>query len=122
MNRDHLRRMMAAFAGDLPDGVEAPDPAAQARAAEEEKARQEAQDKAVREANERAKHGMLEGALHTPYPSVEESLKPGGMLREVAAATGRRVVFFCAFGERSAMAVQAARDAGLTRKNPVSLV
>lgn len=33
--------------------VEAPDPAAQARAAEEEKARQEAQDKAVREANER---------------------------------------------------------------------
>ena len=67
----------------------------------------------LRETNERAKHGMLEGALHTPYPSVEESLKPGGMLREVAAATGRRVVFFCAFGERSAMAVKAARDAGL---------
>lgn len=67
----------------------------------------------LRESNERAKHGMLEGALHTPYPSVEESLKPGGMLREVAAATGRRVVFFCAFGERSAMAVAAAKDAGL---------
>jgi len=33
--------------------VEAPDPAAQARAAEEERARQEAQDKAVREASER---------------------------------------------------------------------
>ena len=33
--------------------VEAPDPAAQARLAEEERARQEAQDKAVREANER---------------------------------------------------------------------
>ena len=30
-----------------------------------------------------------------------------------AAATGRRIVFFCAFGERSAMAVTAARDAGL---------
>ncbi|RXT39270.1 MBL fold metallo-hydrolase [Bradyrhizobium betae] len=68
----------------------------------------------LRESNERAKHGMLEGALHTPYPSVEESLKPGGMLREVAAATGRRVVFFCAFGERSAMAVAAAKEAGLT--------
>ena len=37
----------------------------------------------------------------------------GGMLREVAAATGRRIVFFCAFGERSAMAVTAAKDAGL---------
>lgn len=68
----------------------------------------------LRESNERAKHGMLEGALHTPYPSVEESLKPGGMLREVVAATGRRVVFFCAFGERSAMAVAAAKEAGLT--------
>ncbi|MDF0520861.1 MBL fold metallo-hydrolase [Bradyrhizobium yuanmingense] len=67
----------------------------------------------LRETNERMKHGMLEGALHTPYPSVEESLKPGGMLREVAAATGRRVVFFCAFGERSAMAVAAAKEAGL---------
>ena len=36
------------------------------------------------------------------------------MLREVAAATGRRVVFFCAFGERSAMAVAAAKEAGLS--------
>ena len=56
---------------------------------------------------------MLPGALHAPYPSIDESLRPGGMLREVAAATGRRIVFFCAFGERSAMAVAAAKAAGL---------
>jgi len=68
----------------------------------------------LRETNERAKHGTLAGALHTPYPDIADSLKPGGMLREVAAATGRRIVFFCAFGERSAMAVAAAKDAGLT--------
>src|ERR1041384_5949687 len=67
----------------------------------------------LRESGERAKHGMLSGALHAPYPSIEQILQPGGMLREVAAATGRRVVFFCAFGERSAMAVKAAKDAGL---------
>jgi rhodanese-related sulfurtransferase len=67
----------------------------------------------LREQSERAKHGTLEGALHAPYPSIGESLHPGGMLREVAAATGRRIVFFCAFGERSAMAVKAAKDAGL---------
>ena len=36
------------------------------------------------------------------------------MLQELAAATGKRIVFYCAFGERSAMAVQAAQDAGLT--------
>ena len=31
----------------------------------------------------------------------------------LAAATGKQIVFYCAFGERSAMAVQAAQDAGL---------
>jgi glyoxylase-like metal-dependent hydrolase (beta-lactamase superfamily II)/rhodanese-related sulfurtransferase len=67
----------------------------------------------LRESGERAKHGTLAGALHAPYPGIAESLQPGGMLREVAAATGRRVVFFCAFGERSAMAVAAAKKAGL---------
>jgi glyoxylase-like metal-dependent hydrolase (beta-lactamase superfamily II)/rhodanese-related sulfurtransferase len=67
----------------------------------------------LRETSERAKHGTIPGALHAPYPGIAESLKPGGMLREVAAATGRRVVFFCAFGERSAMAVAAAKNAGL---------
>ena len=67
----------------------------------------------LRENSERAKHGTLSGALHAPYPSIDESLKRGGMLREVAAATGRRIVFFCAFGERSAMAVAAAKEAGL---------
>jgi rhodanese-related sulfurtransferase len=35
------------------------------------------------------------------------------MLHELARATGKRIVFYCAFGERSAMAVQAAQDAGL---------
>jgi glyoxylase-like metal-dependent hydrolase (beta-lactamase superfamily II)/rhodanese-related sulfurtransferase len=67
----------------------------------------------LRETGERAKHGTLSGALHAPYPAIGESLQPGGMLREVAAATGRRIVFFCAFGERSAMAVSAAKQAGL---------
>ena len=67
----------------------------------------------LRESSERAKHGTLSGALHAPYPAIEENLEPGGMLREVAAATGRRIVFFCAYGERSAMAVKAAQEAGL---------
>src|SRR6202022_4680254 len=67
----------------------------------------------LRENSERARHGTLPGALHAPYPGIDEGLQPGGMLREVAAATGRRIVFFCAFGERSAMAVAAAKEAGL---------
>ena len=74
----------------------------------------------MRETSERLKHGTLEGALHAPYPAIEESLKPGGMLREVAAATGRRIVFFCAFGERSAMAIAAAKEAGLANTAHIS--
>ena len=35
------------------------------------------------------------------------------MLHELALTTGKRIVFYCAFGERSAMAVQAAQDAGI---------
>jgi glyoxylase-like metal-dependent hydrolase (beta-lactamase superfamily II)/rhodanese-related sulfurtransferase len=73
----------------------------------------------LREVAERAKHGTLPGALHAPYPSIGDSLKAGGMLREVATATGRRIVFFCAYGERSAMAVAAAKEAGLT--NPAHI-
>jgi glyoxylase-like metal-dependent hydrolase (beta-lactamase superfamily II)/rhodanese-related sulfurtransferase len=73
----------------------------------------------LREHSERTKHGTLPGALHAPYPGIGESLKTGGMLREVATATGRRVVFFCAYGERSAMAVAAAREAGLA--NPAHI-
>jgi rhodanese-related sulfurtransferase len=35
-------------------------------------------------------------------------------LHELAKSTGKRLLFYCAFGERSAMAVQAAQDAGLS--------
>src|SRR6185312_9891476 len=34
-------------------------------------------------------------------------------LHELAKSTSKRLLFYCAFGERSAMAVQAAQDAGL---------
>ena len=68
----------------------------------------------LREKNERDKHGVIPGSLHAPYPDLPQNISPGGMLHELAAATGKRIVFYCAFGERSAMAVQAAQDAGLT--------
>jgi glyoxylase-like metal-dependent hydrolase (beta-lactamase superfamily II)/rhodanese-related sulfurtransferase len=67
----------------------------------------------LRERAEREKHGVISGSLHAPYPDLQENIRPGGMLHELAISTGKRMVFYCAFGERSAMAVQAARDAGL---------
>jgi sulfur dioxygenase len=67
----------------------------------------------LRENSEREKHGSIPGSLHAPYPSLQEELAAGGILRALAQSSGKRVVFYCAFGERSAMAVQAAQDAGL---------
>ncbi len=67
----------------------------------------------LREKSEREKHGIIPASLHAPYPDLPQNVSPGGMLHELAAATGKRIVFYCAFGERSAMAVQAAQDAGI---------
>jgi sulfur dioxygenase len=67
----------------------------------------------LRETSERAKHGSIPGALHAPYGDLPENIRADGMLRELARATDKRIIFYCAFGERSAMAVQAAQDAGL---------
>jgi glyoxylase-like metal-dependent hydrolase (beta-lactamase superfamily II)/rhodanese-related sulfurtransferase len=67
----------------------------------------------LRETGERQKHGSIPGALHAPYGDLQDNIRAGGMLRELARAADKRIVFYCAFGERSAMAVQAAHDAGL---------
>ncbi len=67
----------------------------------------------LREDQERRKQGIIPGSLHVPYPEVEASLGGDGLLQQLAKATGKRLIFYCAFGERSAMAVQAAQAAGL---------
>jgi sulfur dioxygenase len=67
----------------------------------------------LREREERAKHGSIPGSLSAPYPDLAENIRAGGILHELAVATGKSILFYCAYGERSAMAVQAARDAGL---------
>jgi sulfur dioxygenase len=67
----------------------------------------------LRERSERERHGVIPGSLHVPYPTLQEAISAGGMLHELAKSTSKRILFYCAFGERSAMAVQAAQDAGL---------
>ena len=68
----------------------------------------------LRDRAERERHGEIPGSVHAPYPDLDENVEPGGLLHELATATGKRLVFYCAFGERSAMAVEAAQAAGLT--------
>jgi sulfur dioxygenase len=68
----------------------------------------------LRENQERRKDGIIPGSLHVPYTDVEESLKADGLLQNLAKGGGKRLIFFCTYGQRSAMAVQAAQAAGLT--------
>ena len=69
----------------------------------------------LRDNAERARKGVIPGSIHAPFLDLDEQVNPGGMLHELACATGKQLVFYCAYGERSAMAVQAATDAGLDR-------
>ena len=66
----------------------------------------------LREHAERERHGVIPGSLHVPYQILQENIFAGGPLYELAS-TGKCLLFYCAFGERSAMAVQTAQDAKL---------
>jgi sulfur dioxygenase len=73
----------------------------------------------LRDDSEREKNGVIPGSVHAPYPDLDENVNPGGMLFELARASGKQLVFYCAYGERSAMAVEAALGAGI--ENPCHL-
>jgi sulfur dioxygenase len=65
----------------------------------------------LREKSERERHGSIPGALHESYLKLRDNLDAGGLLR--ALGSSKQLVFYCAYGERSAMAVQAAQEAGI---------
>jgi len=67
----------------------------------------------LRERSERERKGAIPGSLHAPYADLMENIDDGGLIHELALS-GKTIVFYCAFGERSAMAVRAAQDKGLT--------
>ncbi len=67
----------------------------------------------VREAEERKRHGALPRAVHVPYGEIDDALRAGGTLRRLIEGHAGPVVFYCAFGERSAMATEQAHEAGV---------
>ena len=67
----------------------------------------------LREDAERARDGWIPDSVHASYPQLDQFIEAGGILRQMADASGKRLVYYCAFGERSALAVQASHDAGL---------
>jgi rhodanese-related sulfurtransferase len=67
----------------------------------------------LRDDAERQKSGVIAGSVHAPYLQLDDNVRAGGILHELAKTTEKEIVFYCAYGERSAMAVQIAREAGL---------
>lgn len=74
----------------------------------------------LRERSERERHGAIPGSLHAPYVALQENIAQGGILHELAEATEKTILFYCAYGERSAMAVEAAQKAGIARARHIS--
>ena len=67
----------------------------------------------LREDAERVRDGVIPGSVHAPYGQLAGMIGPGGALRTLALRPGHRLVYYCAFGERSAMAVDSSRECGV---------
>ena len=61
----------------------------------------------LREEGERHRHGVIKDAIHAPYSQLDRHLSG------LSAFAQKPVVFYCAAGERSAMAVRIACDQGV---------
>ncbi len=66
----------------------------------------------LRSEGERRRDGAIPGSVHVPYEELEPALTAGGALHRLYAQHPEQIVLYCAFGERSAMALDAARRHG----------
>ena len=68
----------------------------------------------LRDDNERNKDGIIPGSVHVPYSELQAYLAEHGKITANTPDTNKRLVFLCSYGERSAMAVRAAQDLGVS--------
>lgn len=66
----------------------------------------------LRDEWEQQKYGLIPGSEHLPYSQLDDALAANGKLWKLNQQ-GKKAIFYCAYGERSAMAVEAAQLAGL---------
>jgi sulfur dioxygenase len=67
----------------------------------------------LREDSERRRNGVIPGSLHAPYGYLERFLSPGRILHYESTTARKRLVYYCAFGERSALAVETSHEMGV---------
>ena len=74
----------------------------------------------VRETDERRKTGTLKGAVHAPRGFLEFHAGPNSPTHEKALSSGKRLVLYCASGNRSALAAKALKSMGITNVSHVA--
>jgi rhodanese-related sulfurtransferase len=67
----------------------------------------------LRDIRELWREGAIPGALHVPRGMLEFWVDPESMYHKDVFASGKKFVFFCALGHRSALATYAAQNMGL---------
>ena len=67
----------------------------------------------LRESSERERDGIIPSSVHAPYPTIESAIKPGGLLHAMSTQTGKMLLLYCAYGERSALALKDVKAAGI---------
>ena len=67
----------------------------------------------IRDSKELEQQGTIAGALHAPRGLLELMIDPVSPHHHPVFASGKRFVFFCAGGVRSALATQTAHEMGL---------
>ncbi len=66
----------------------------------------------LRETLERQRMGFIPGSLHTPYLNLEQAIGDGGLLNGMLKELGKSLVLYCAYGERSALALKMVKEKG----------
>lgn len=66
----------------------------------------------LREAAERDREGVIPDSVHAPYASLEEMIGDGGLLGAMTRETDKGLLLYCAYGERSALAMKALLEQG----------
>ncbi len=118
LNLPNPKMMDEAVPANLSIGYQPDDPVISDCTLSVEQAKQRAEDQDtlfvdLREDSERQKEGIIKNSLHAPYPSLQDVIKPGGLLNAMAKQTGKSLLLYCAYGERSALALKALKEAGI---------
>ena len=69
----------------------------------------------VREGAELANQGRIPGAVHAPRGHLEFYADPGAPRHLPELASGKRLVVYCASGDRSALAAKTLKDMGIEK-------